>query len=305
MVRYLKNSDIDRIKWNRCVAGAKNASFYALAEVLDITSPDWDALVYLDYQAVFPLPWRKKVGIKYVYPPFFSTQLGLYSDQSLDVSLFLNAIPKDFLYQEIKSNTCFSTPDNFSVAKRNRTYYLDLSPSYGELFQSFSKNHKQNIRKANQSGLTLVKSGDINAIINLFKVSKGEISSFSSADYQTLHQLVSYFLSIGKADVWSVYDEKNTLCAGGFFITEFGKTVFMFSGNNHIAKKNRAMFFLFDQYLKENASSDNVLDFGGSNDDNLARFYAGFGSTDFYYDTIVVDNMGIVGKVIRFLKSKK
>jgi hypothetical protein len=277
MIKYLKNSNIDRVKWNRCIAGAKNASFYALAEVLDITSPGWDALVYLDYQAVFPLPWRKKVGIKYVYPPFFSTQLGLYSSQSLDVSLFLNKIPKDFLYQEIKSNTCFSTPDNFYVAKRNRTYYLDLSSSYEELFQSFSKNHKQNIRKANQSGLTLVKSGDIEAIINLFKVNKGEISSFSSVDYQTLYRLVSHFLSIGKADVWSVYDDNNTLCAGGFFITEFGKTVFMFSGNNPIAKKNRAMFFLFDQYLKENSSLDNVLDFGGSNDDNLARFYGDCG----------------------------
>lgn len=305
MIKYLKNSEIDRAKWNLCVANASNASFYALAEVLDITSPNWDALVYLDYQAVFPLPWRKKMGIKYIYPPFFSTQLGLYSHQLLDVSQFINAIPKSFRYQELKLNTFFQIPEAQYSARKNKTYCLNLSRPYEELAQSFSKNHQRNIQKANQNSLTLIKAGDTQSIIDLFIANKGGISSFVHADYQTLHRLMSHFLAIGKAEVWSVYDEKNTLCAGGFFITEFGKTVFMFSGSDEVAKERRAMFFLFDQYIQAHASSNIVLDFGGSNDENLARFYAGFGSKPFFYDTIMLDHLGLLGKVIRLFKQKK
>jgi hypothetical protein len=306
MIKYLKHQDINKEKWNLCISKALNSSVYAISDVLDITSPNWDALVLDDYQAVFPLPWRKKLSKKYIYPPFFSTQLGLFAMQEMDMSLFLNAIPKKFFYQEIKSNTHFSTPISFTVAKQNRTYYLDLSKSYTELVTEFSKNHKQNINKANQNTLLLSKEGEVQPIIDLFRQNKGHLSSFKIKDYQVLHQLISHLRSIGKAEVWSVLDETNTLCAGGFFISDFNKTIFLFSGSNEIAKDLRAMFFLFNQYIKENASKNMVLDFGGSNDDNLARFYAGFGSSAFYYDTICIDKMGQFEKLcVKIVQSIK
>ncbi len=39
------------------------------------------------------------------------------------------------------------------------------------------------------------------------------------------------------------------------------------------------MFLLIDHFIKENANKHLTLDFDGSNDEALARFYKGFGST--------------------------
>ncbi len=302
MIQYIKHSDIDFEKWDHCISKSINASYTALSDVLDITCSNWDCLVYGDYQAVFPLPWRRKMGLKYIYPPFFSTQLGLYSPTEMDVLPFIESIPKDFKYIEIKSNTSFKTPSEVPIMKRNRTYYLDLKPAYDELFANFSKNHKQNVRKSEDVGLTLSKHGDITSIIDLFQTNQGSIASFNSSDYQNLHKLMTLLRSDGKVEVWSVFDETNTLCAGGFFIFEYDKIHFLFSGSNAVAKEQKAMFFLFAQFIKEHANSEKILDFGGSNNDNLARFYHGFGSVDNFYDTICVDRLP---KVFQWIKNMK
>ncbi len=39
----------------------------------------WDALVLDDYQAVMPLTWRSKFGIRYLYQPAFTQQTGIFS----------------------------------------------------------------------------------------------------------------------------------------------------------------------------------------------------------------------------------
>jgi hypothetical protein len=46
------------------------------------------------------------------------------------------------------------------------------------------------------------------------------------------------------------------------------------------------MTFLFDNVINEFAGTQVVLDFEGSNDENLARFYRGFGAKEVYYKVL-------------------
>ena len=50
-----------------------------------------------------------------------------------------------------------------------------------------------------------------------------------------------------------------------------------------MARREKAMFFLFDRLIKENAGKDLILDFAGSNDPGLANFYSGFASANEQY----------------------
>jgi len=63
-----------------------------------------------------------------------------------------------------------------------------------------------------------------------------------------------------------------------FFKTQ-KKAIFIFSGLSQEGREKRAMFFLIDHFIKEHSNNHLTLDFDGSNDEALSRFYKGFGSS--------------------------
>jgi hypothetical protein len=122
LINYIKHTDIDKNKWNRCISAANNSIIYAYAWYLDIVSPNWDALVLNDYEAVMPLTHRKKYFLSYLFQPFFTQQLGVFSkkeSQALLVQEFLNAIPTKFKLIDINLNE-----DNSSEGLKLKKNYL-------------------------------------------------------------------------------------------------------------------------------------------------------------------------------------
>ena len=73
------------------------------------------------------------------------------------------------------------------------------------------------------------------------------------------------------------------LCAGAIFLTGLKKIIFLFSATSDVAKKQGAMSLIIDEVIKVNSQKDIVLDFEGSMDKNLARFYSSFGSKEVVY----------------------
>ncbi|MGZ3950491.1 MAG: hypothetical protein ACXVBZ_03805, partial [Flavisolibacter sp.] len=77
-IYYKRRHEVEIDKWDRCISGSSNGLIYAYSYYLDATADNWDALVLNDYQAVMPLPWRKKFGVFYLYQPSFAAQLGVF-----------------------------------------------------------------------------------------------------------------------------------------------------------------------------------------------------------------------------------
>jgi hypothetical protein len=97
-IRYLQRPQIDPIKWNESVLKSRIPQAYALFDYLDkITNNQWSALVYGDYEAVFPLPMREKFGIRYVVQPVFCQQLGGFGSTKMCLPWILSKrFPNDF-----------------------------------------------------------------------------------------------------------------------------------------------------------------------------------------------------------------
>src|ERR1044071_6313852 len=99
-IRYVKRSQIDVHAWDNCIYHSTNGLIYAYSYYLDRLADHWDALVFYDYNAVMPLPWRKKAGIYYLYQPFNVAQLGVFGREVNEelVAAFLKQVPKRFRY---------------------------------------------------------------------------------------------------------------------------------------------------------------------------------------------------------------
>jgi hypothetical protein len=283
MIRHLSHKEIDKLKWDNCINEAFNGIVYACSWYLDIASPEWQALVEDDYESVFPLIVGNKWNILYLYQPVFTQQLGVISRKLLTeevVISFMNAIPAKFKFAEINLNTLNKiTSGKFKIYDW-QNYELDLINSYDNISKNYSSNLKRNLKKIENSDLTIAKNIKPDEIIDLFKSNRGRnIKNFKAEHYKKLRKLAYMGIYKGLILTYGVYSGHNQLVAGAIFIKSKNKMIFLFSGLSSEGKEFHAIAFLLDSFIREHSQLHLTLDFEGSNDPNLARFYKGFGSS--------------------------
>jgi len=287
MIRYLQHHEIDKERWDECIRRSFNGIIYAYSWYLDVVHPGWEALVNADYSTVMPLTGGKKLGVRYLFNPFFVQQLGVFSVARLSpdaVREFLNAVPPHFRYCEINLNTFNHPTADTYLFKENLNHELDMIGSYEMIRKEYSDNAKRNIKKAQLQDLSVVTSTSKEEIIALFRSDRGkDVEVLKEAEYDTLRRLLQALDGRGRLHTRGVHNANGQLIAGAFFCDANGKVVFLFSGNSAEGKEKGAMFFIVDHFILENAQKNLILDFEGSNDPQLARFYKGFGAKECVY----------------------
>ena len=86
-IAYLTYQQINKSKWDDCINKSINKLIYAESFYLDTITENWDAIVLNDYEAVMPLIWKKKFGIKYLYQPAFLQQAGIFVSKKIKISV--------------------------------------------------------------------------------------------------------------------------------------------------------------------------------------------------------------------------
>ncbi len=290
-IKYLKNVEIDKGKWDECIANSPNGLIYSTSVFLDNMATDWDALVMDDYDAVMPLPFRKKFGIHYVYPPAFSQQIGvtcLQKTTSDIVDLFLKNIPVKFGYVEMNFNTdnYFTSP--VEIIRDN--YFLPLSESFSVLEKNFSRSAIRNIKKATDENIIIkegVNSADIIAIHReRFKDNVGA----NEDDYTRLKKLFADLLPRNMLFTIGAYKE-NILIAGSIYFVYKNRITFIINGNNRDSLKIGATHLLMNETIRKFCGKEFILDFEGSDFPEFVRFYKQYGALAENYTMVKINNL--------------
>ena len=284
MIRFQKHSEIDPEKWNQTIRKSLFSTVFAEFEMLNLlTAPDsWNALVSQDYEAVMPLPTRKKGVLKYVYSPFFLPQMGIFSEHEItgeETDAFFKEISRHYVLADVLLNE-----KNGIQKTDNTTHFVShitsLQPSYNELYSQFHENTKRNIKVGGKMRCRItVGEESVADIITLFRANRGQGSNvhFQEEDYARLSQLADYLLKNNLLEVYGVRTNDNQLAAGALFVKDGHRRWFWFSGRDNQLSECKPMFLLLDAYIRDHASSDLLLDFNGSTNENVARLYQGFG----------------------------
>ena len=304
MIRFIDHNEVDTDKWNQCVKRSINPTTYAFSWYLDIVVSHWNALVLNDYEAVFPLPTRKKWGIQYAFTPFWVQQLGLISQTSEGLTRiddFIAAIPNTYRFLELNMNHSVSVKDSLNYQiKDNFNYVLPLNKSYQEQQEAYSKNLKRNLKKADLKGLQLFKNDAPQNLIQLFRSDKGQsITHFTEGDYKNLEHIMHVAINKHCGQIWMAYGEGNRALAGCFLLFGPKRVILLFTGNSPEGKASAALPFLIDEFIKSSANSSFVFDFEGYNDENLARFYKSFGAVNQSYQNLKINRLPLL---LRFIK---
>lgn len=288
MIRYLTHNQIDTRRWDECIKQSPDALVYSWSWYLDVVHPDWEALVEEDYETVMPLAGGKKFGINYLFQPFFTQKFGVFGKNEVSedkIEEFLGAIPEKFKFADFRLKGVKGI--NGVKGLNHRNIELDLRPEYSVLAENYHSNTKRNLAKAKKENLEITENVEPSVIIDLFRKNRGvQITKWGDAEYERLLKLVKVAKQHEKCLVLGVKNADNQIVAGAFFMTSHNKIVFLFSGADESNKDSHALTFLIDNVIERFGGSDKILDFEGSDNDGLARFYIGFGGKETTYQSI-------------------
>jgi hypothetical protein len=291
MITYLTHEQIDKTLWDHCIAQAPNGLVYAWSWYLDIVHPGWDALVEMEgdrYLTVMPITHKRKYFVNYLCQPFFVQQLGVFSTVPVTAETtqaFLKAIPEKYRLVEIRLNEKNPVETSWQGIELHRNHLLDLYHDYNSLSFQYHDNTHRNLKKSLKCDLQLVEGLPIQKVIHLFRNDRGAmVKHWGNAEYARLERLTAAAITSSNAFVYGVktFDNDDIIC-GALFMKSHHRITFLFSGNSKVGKEVQAMSFLIDKVIQMYSGQPLVLDFEGSDDENLARFYHGFGGKPVSY----------------------
>jgi hypothetical protein len=281
MIKFLKNKEINREKWNQAIDNSACPVFYARAQVLDIMCPKWAALVLGDYEAVMPLPIKFKLGIlPYIYTPNFIQRLGIFAPKNTSIILedFLSGIPSYYLRVELRMHSGYS-PNKTTLSKtRERTsFILELKKPINEIEKGFNSDAKKNLRKLKDIPIEVKENFSINKIMELYVQEYGKLNGIKKQEYENFTKVLEWLQKQGK--VWNVgLFENSTLLGAGAFVVDYDTVHYVLGAPTQEGKKIGSTHKLIHVALEKFSLIQKVFDFEGSDIKPVAFFYKKFGS---------------------------
>lgn len=276
-IEYLRNSDIDKSKWDDCIKQAPNGLIYAFSCYLDQMSPGWDALVAGDYEWIMPLTQKKKLGITYLSQPPFSQQLGIFSRHPVPQEVsnsFIQEINKHFRFAEISLN--YANQVNKNVIQRSN-FLLPLDKPLPVIEQGFRKDLKQNIKKAQDKNLLYLSSENYEEAVLLYEKNYATRLQLPRGSFEHFLQLCKVLHQKGQVLIRKVTNPQGKFLAIGVFLKDQKRIYKMMTTTSGEGRNLEANHLLLYGLIREFAGQDLILDFCGSEVPTISAFLKKFG----------------------------
>ncbi len=277
-VTYITHKDIDKGKWDAVIRSADNGLIYGYSYFLDKMSPGWDALILGAYETVMPLTWNRKFGIRYLYQPAFTQQLGIFGKDSNDpktVSLFLQEAAHHFRFAEI----CLNYRNHTSQSEYQRcNLILPLDRTFEKIEESFRKDLLQNVRKAKSLELQYEAGADFKKVISLYQQSYGSRMALPKDSFENFNSLCQVLLVKDQLLLRHVTSKDGRMLAAGLFLKDENriyKTMTVTLAEGRTAEANHLLLY---ELIKEHAGTHTTFDMSGSDVPSIKSFLIKFGA---------------------------
>lgn len=276
-IKLVKRNQLDTVKWERCISTASNGLLYARHYYLDIVCERWDALVMGDYEAVMPLPWKSKMGIRYLYQPPFVQQSGVFyreEDNNL-VNAFLLKARQLFPFGEINLNF----QNNIKNASARNNFIIHLHQSYEDIRLKYKNDLLRNLNRPDIKDLKVAATGDHRGIAILYQRLYAGRMSYGKQAFDDLISLCDRLSESGQL-ITRVARSEGKLAAGCICFRDEKRIYLIASATPEEGRRMSANHFLLDAIVREFAGTNLVLDFEGSDLPGVAHFYQNFGAVN-------------------------
>ena len=278
-IDFIKRKEIEVEKWDRLIAESPAETIYPYAWYLDAVSENWSALVVDDYRFVMPVVWKKKAGMKYIYQPFYTQQLGVFSREYVDPELIrkmLRILYKKFRFAGMNFNARNLVGEDAPfIVDDKSNYVMTLDRDYDTHSRAYSSNATRNIKKSMELSEVIERNLPVEELVRLKR--ENDVIQRSEEDYRWM---VDLFESIQQKEAGKIYAIRagSEITSAAFFAFSETRAIYLLSASSQEGKEQRGMFRIVDTFIREHAGTGVILDFEGSNIPSVARFFGGFGA---------------------------
>jgi hypothetical protein len=293
-IQYVDHHQIDPTKWDSAILRSPHPLAYGLFEYLNaVCESQWDALIYNDYEAVFPLPFKKKFGIKYIIQPVFCQQLGAFgSNVNVRTNDFLSAIPKRFLRVRLQLNPYF---DQTNEIESIQTKPAGIIASSGKLTTKtnmtiqlsqpldYNKDCKKNLHRLAELPIEYkINAISIRDAIDTYRKAWGKQNpEIGDEHYQLFANACTEKLSF---TVTAHHQKEGDLLGAAIFLITPENTKrslhYVCAGPTEAGKSIGVMHGVIDFILNRYQGENMLFDFEGSSIASVASFYKKFGANE-------------------------
>ena len=293
-IQYVDHHQIDPTKWDSAILRSPHPLAYGLFEYLNaVCESQWDALIYNDYEAVFPLPFKKKFGIKYLVQPVFCQQLGAFgSNVNVSTNDFLSAIPKRFFRVRLQLNPYF---DQTTEIESIQTKPAGIIASSGKLTTKtnmtiklsqpldYNKDCKKNLNRLAELPIEYkINAISIRDAIDTYRKAWGKQNpEIGDELYQLFANACTEKLSF---TVTAHHQKEGDLLGAAIFLITPENTKrslhYVCAGPTEAGKSIGVMHGIIDFVLNRYQGENMLFDFEGSSIASVASFYKKFGANE-------------------------
>ncbi|GEN70856.1 hypothetical protein [Chryseobacterium lathyri] len=301
MIRRLKYNEIDFKKYTDSLEKSEQRKYSASKSFLDVTTDkQWDVLVYNDYNAVMPVPFILKKGIKIVHNPLICQQLGVFSEKD-DKKInekFLYFLQKNYLIRAYH----FNETNSFDSKLKTKKNFLLYPNEYAKVFAKYSPKRKRKLRLDDEvtenSELKEIQYKEAEIFIknNVIGLDKEHDTDTLLKTLETFHaskhlKFLAFYYHHEITNMIAIYSDYDTIALLGTF-------------NDKKYIKMAGASTLIDHVIKENIENF-IFDFEGGNLPSIEEFFRGFRPELKHYAVIENSKKTLIRDFARFLMRGK
>ena len=289
MIRHIGQTQIDRERWDNCVASSESERLYGYSWFLDHVAGSWDGLVVGEYEAVFPLPWRRsKYGLKIARQPAFCQQLGLFSPQAGELSLerVIQATPRSYILGQLDTHGQFAPEESAAGHRTNQV--LSLADDYPSIVtEKYVENHRRSLKKARKHGLRVEFTADLSPALRYSEaLYAGKGLTPQPAHYANLHRALTSPHNPFPRESVCCYASTGELLGSLLVAHSWSRVFILMGGCGDAGKKLCGNHLLYDAVIARYAGTGKLLDFEGSDLPAVNFFNKCFGAANETYHRV-------------------
>ncbi len=279
MIKKIKRKDLDLSKYSTCLENSINYRIYAEYWYLDcLTNEQWDCLVYNDYEAIMPLPYQKKIGLKIIVQPVFCQQLGVFYSKKIPRNIFILFEKK--LQRNLVRGYHFNEENTSDFEPKGRlqvNQILNLNKNYAEVYKGFRKDLRKKIKKQDHYFIREVESTD-----GYFSLIKQFYPQLNDHFIRQAKVITNELREKDKLLNYQVLDSDNTILSHRIYVKSNNRIIVLLSARNKNTQ-NDSSISIIHHVIKDHVEQPLYFDFEGSSLEGVNLFNKSFGSTESHY----------------------